>query len=213
MATSNGSRYHCHPILATFVRDYPEQALGVVKHIVTWITDRKAFGPAEINKRCCYLLPNYNIQAFPKELTTLSRVSGQEHKAMCCILLGLIVDILLPGGHSPHHLISAVRAILDFLYLAQYGSHTMATHQLLDNVLQCFHENKDVFVDLDIQSNFNIPKIHSLIHYSSSIALFGTTDNYNTEQLEHLHIDFAKDAYWVTNKKHKFPQMTKWLEH
>ena len=185
---------------------------GVVKHIVAWITDRKAFGPVEINTRCHYLPPNHNIRAFPKGLTALSRVSGQEHKDMCRILLGLIVDLPLPGGHSPHRLINAVRAMLDFLYLAQYASHTVATLQLLDNALRCFHENKDVFVDLGIRSSFNIPKIHSLLHYSSSIILFGTTDNYNTEQSERLHIDFAKDAYRATNKKDELPQMTKWLE-
>jgi hypothetical protein len=42
--------------------------------------------------------------------------------------------------------------------------------------------------------------------------LFGTTDNYNTEQSERLHIDFAKDAYHATNHKDEFSQMTKWLE-
>jgi hypothetical protein len=43
--------------------------------------------------------------------------------------------------------------------------------------------------------------------------LFGTTDNYNTEQMERLHIDFAKDAYHATNCKDEYKQMTVWLEH
>jgi hypothetical protein len=42
--------------------------------------------------------------------------------------------------------------------------------------------------------------------------LFGTTDNYNTEQTERLHIDFAKDAYRATNHKDEYMQMTAWLE-
>jgi hypothetical protein len=58
-----------------------------------------------------------------------------------------------------------------------------------------------------------MPKIHSLLHYLSSITLFRTMDNYNIKQSEHLHIDFAKNAYWATNKKNEFSQMTKWLEH
>ena len=48
------------------------------------------------------------------------------------------------------------------------------------------HNNKAVFIDLGIHENFKIPKLHSLIHYASSICLFGTTDNYNTEQTERL---------------------------
>ena len=37
---------------------------------------------------------------------------------MCCILLGLIVDLPIPGGLDPSHIVKAVRALLDFLYLA-----------------------------------------------------------------------------------------------
>lgn len=44
------------------------------------------------------------------------------------------------------------------------------------------------------------------------IRLFGTTDNYNTEYTERLHINLAKDAYRATNHKDEFAQMTQWLE-
>jgi hypothetical protein len=44
------------------------------------------------------------------------------------------------------------------------------------------------------------------------IKLFGTTDNYNMQATERLHIDFTKDAYRATNTKDKYPQMTLWLE-
>ena len=67
-------------------------------------------------------------------------------------------------------------------------------------------------MDLGARKNFNLPKLHSLIHYTSSIQLFGTTDNYNTEQSERLHIDLAKNAYRATNRKDEYPQMTAWLE-
>jgi hypothetical protein len=50
------------------------------------------------------------------------------------------------------------------------------------------------------------------MHYASSIVLFGTTDNYNTEYSERLHIDFAKDAYRATNRKDIYNQMTVWLQ-
>jgi hypothetical protein len=46
----------------------------------------------------------------------------------------------------------------------------------------------------------------------ASIELFSTTDNYNMEASERLHIDMAKDAYWVTNWKDEYLQMMQWLE-
>lgn len=42
--------------------------------------------------------------------------------------------------------------------------------------------------------------------------MFGTTDNFNIEYTEWLHIDYAKDAYAATNHKDEFSQMTLWLE-
>lgn len=185
---------------------------GVLKYIIAWVASPTVFGSSEIDARCRALPPNHNTTLFTNGITTLSHVSGQEHKNMCRILLGLILDLPLSGGQVPSRVIKAVRAALDFLYLAQYPSHTSETLRHLDDALVRFHANKEVFIDLGTRNGFNIPKFHSLIHYQSSITLFGTTDNYNTEQTERLHIDFAKDAYRATNRKDEYFQMTSWLE-
>ena len=131
---------------------------------------------------------------------------------MCAILLGLMVDLPLAGGLDLSRLVRAVRALLDFLYLAQHQSHTSETIHQLQESLAAFHSNKGIFIDLGIREHFNIPKFHSLTHYVGSIRLFGTTDNYNTKQSERLHIDLAKDAYRATNRRDEYPQMTVWLE-
>ena len=149
---------------------------------------------------------------FGKGITALSHVSGHEHKKLSLILLGLIVDQLIPGGCDSSHIVKAVHALMDFLFLAQYKSHTSNTISQMRDCLIQFHDNKVIFVDLRVQRQFNLPKLHSLSHYDSSIRLFGTTDNYNTKQSECLHIDLAKDAYRMTNHKEKYSQMTKWLE-
>ena len=200
-------------IFASITPDILHQMLqGVMKHVIKWITSRTVFGSAVINARCRALPQNHHITQLSKGVGMFSRVSGQEHKNMCRVLLGLILDLPLPGGLVSSRLIKAVRAILDFLYLAQYVSHTSETLERLNNSLSRFHENKAILIDLGTRHHFNIPKIHSLIHYTTSIKLFGTTDNYNTEQTERLHIDFAKDAYRATNHKDEYRQMTLWLE-
>jgi hypothetical protein len=107
----------------------------------------------------------------------------------------------------------AVRVLLDFLYLAQYTSHTNETIHRLQDSLAAFHNNKVIFINLGAQDHFNIPKLHSLSHYEPAIWQFKTTDNYNTEQSKCLHIDLAKDAYHATNHKDEYSQMMIWLEH
>ena len=185
---------------------------GIVRHIVTWVSSPTVFGSNAIDTRCRVLPPNHNIGVFRKGISLLSKVTGKEHKDICRILLGLIVGLRLPGGHMPLRVIKAVRAILDFVYLAQFPSQTTDTLRRLQESLQVFHLNKSVFVDLGTRESFNLPKLHSMLHYTSSILLFGTTDNYNTEQTERLHIDFTKDAYRSTNRKNEFMQMTTWVE-
>jgi hypothetical protein len=186
---------------------------GVMKHVIAWLASPTVFGSVVINACCRSLPPNHNIALFAKGITMLSRVSGKEHKNICCILLGLILDLPLPGGQVPSRVVKAVHALLDFLYLAQYPSHTTETLQHLEDSLTRFHDNKAVFNDLGTRENFNIPKLHMLLHYQSSITLFGTTDNYNTEQTERMHINFAKNTYRATNHKDEYLQMTTWLEH
>lgn len=122
---------------------------GVIKHLFAWITS--AFGAAEIDARCRRLPPNHNIRLFMKGITSLSRITGQEHSQMCRFILGLIIDIRLPNGASQSRLLRAVRALLDFLYLAQYPCHSTETLQLLEDSLLKFHENKGIFTELGIR--------------------------------------------------------------
>lgn len=195
MATGDGVWYRCHPVLATFIGDYPEQSLvactyngrcpkclaprdelgsheafplrdvrtaldvyslcdgdpttfhaaafeanlkptfhpfwerlpftnifvsitpdilhqihqGIVKHLVRWLA---TLGSEEIDARCSRLPPNHNARHFYKGITGLSRLSSKEHKDICRILLGVTVDLALPGVLSSARLSRAVRALL-----------------------------------------------------------------------------------------------------
>jgi hypothetical protein len=62
-----------------------------------------------------------------------------------------------------------------------------------------------------VRKDFKIPKFHAMLHYVESIRLFGTTDNYNTETFERLHIDFTKEGWRASNRRDEFPQMIRWL--
>ena len=134
--------------------------------------------------------------------TNMEQVGHAEAQAstpavtMSQFLLGLVMDLPVPSGQvSPWRIIAVVWAILNFLFLAQLPSHSTSTLTRLDDTLAQFHDNKDVFIDLGIRNQFNLPKIHCMLHYSPSIRLFGTTDNYNTEQTEQIHINVIKDKF------------------
>lgn len=72
---------------------------GLIKHLVSWLIS--AFGADEMDARCRRMPPNHNTRIFTKGISTLSRITGQEHRDMCRVLIGIIIDLRLPHGHSP----------------------------------------------------------------------------------------------------------------
>ncbi|KAJ6549197.1 hypothetical protein B0H10DRAFT_2242974 [Mycena sp. CBHHK59/15] len=176
---------------------------GVFKHLVGWC--QTLMTEAELDARIRSLPPAFGVRHFDKGISLLSQISGGERKAMARILLGCLV------GKLPAKGIRACRAILDFIYLSQYSTHDDGTLSSMRAALDVYHTDRDYFITSTIRKDFNIPKFHSLLHYVESIEYFGTTDNYNTEMFERLHIDFAKNGWRASNHRDAFPQMITWL--
>lgn len=79
---------------------------GIMKHLINWVTE--ACGAEEIDARCRRMPPNHNVCVFMKGITSLSRVTGQEHDQICRFLVGLVVDIPLADGVLNARLIRCV---------------------------------------------------------------------------------------------------------
>ena len=150
--------------------------------------------------------PYQDLRIFRKGISTVSQWTGNEFRQMEKVLIGL-----LDGMHTDARVIVTARAILDFIYLAHYPSHSTSTLTQMRAALEDFHRVKQVFVDLGIRSHFNIPKLHWMVHYIKSIIDLGTCDGLSTEISERLHIDFAKLAYRASNRKAYIKQMITWL--
>ena len=68
------------------------------------------------------------------------------------------VFIGILAGIAPSRILAAACGLLNFIYYAQYQSHTTNTLQRMQEALNLFHANKDIFVDEGIRKDFNIPK-------------------------------------------------------
>ncbi|KAI5992048.1 hypothetical protein EDC04DRAFT_2587080, partial [Pisolithus marmoratus] len=65
----------------------------------------------------------------------LSQVSGTERKQMAKVLLGCLV------GKVPNDVLTCYKALLDFVYLAQYPSHDDDTLEYMEAALTLFHKH------------------------------------------------------------------------
>ena len=116
---------------------------GVVEHLIGWL--RKLIGDAKLDARFKRLPPAQGVHQFKSGISGLTQVSGPEHKDICKQLLGC----LLGTSSVPLGAVRASQALLDFLYLAQYLSHSDKTLECLQTALDEFHANKEVFLNLD----------------------------------------------------------------
>ncbi|KAF5372418.1 hypothetical protein D9757_011620 [Collybiopsis confluens] len=176
---------------------------GVFKHLVKWI--QAIIGEKELDRRLKMLPPSSGVHIFKNGISKLTQLSGAEHKQIAKLLLSSLKGKVSPRG------ILACKSLLHFIYLAQYPIHDQETLKYMETELKTWNTNRSYFVEQGIRFNFNIPKFHSLSHYVASIKWLGTTDNYNTEMFERLHINFAKEGWRASNKRDHFPQMVQWL--
>ncbi|KIK52511.1 hypothetical protein GYMLUDRAFT_123806, partial [Collybiopsis luxurians FD-317 M1] len=176
---------------------------GVFKHLISWV--QAVMTEEGFDSQVLSLPPAFGVRHFKNGISGLSQVSGPERKSLAKIFL-----VCLAGRVDPKCIIACC-SILDFIHLAQYPSHDGTALGYMTTALQSWHDNQDFFLTSGIQVDFNIPKFHSLLHYTLSIRLCGTTDNYNMEMFKHLHIDFSTEGWQASNKRDHFPQMVTWL--
>ncbi|KAI0069812.1 hypothetical protein K474DRAFT_1687663 [Panus rudis PR-1116 ss-1] len=195
---------HCN-IYETLTPDILHQLhKGVFKtHLSTWCA--KILGDEELDRRFKAVSDAPGLRHFKNGISGVSQWTGAEHKEMQKVFIALLASTV------PSEVLIVAKALIDFTYFAQFHVHTTNTLCGLRVALNTFHKYKDVFVALKIREHFNIPKIHSLLHYLASIELFGALDGLNTELSERLHIDFAKHGYNAGNHRDYIAHMTTWL--
>lgn len=197
---------HCN-IFSTFTPDPLHQLhKGIFgDHVSKWargLVSQKD----EVDFRFKSMTGHPSLRHFGKGIALVSQWTGQEYKEIEKVFLGVI------AGAVDGPVVSAVRAALDFIYYAHFECHTDSSLEKLTNAWNDFHKRKTIFIDRNVREHFNIPKVHSMQHYFHMIKSHGTTDNFNTELPERLHIDIAKDAFKHTKKKDYISQMRQRLQ-
>lgn len=122
---------------------------GVFKdHNVKWATELVTGGESEVDEHFRSMSLHPDLQHFKKGISLTTQWTGTEHKNMEKVFLGVI------AGTTDPQVVIAVRGVIDFIYYAHFKTHTEESLARLDAAWLTFHQNKDIFEDLDIQKTF-----------------------------------------------------------
>jgi hypothetical protein len=182
---------------------------GVFKsHLVKWCAE--LLGEEEVDRRLAGMTRHEGIRHFGNGISKLSQWTGNESKAVMKVYLSALAGT----GHS--EAVGVARSLIDFMYRSHLPQMDEGDLAELEASLAEFHDYKDIFRSTGVLATlrlFNdIPKIHMLRHYAYFIRELGTTDGYNTEVPERLHIDYVKVGYRASNKVNPTQQMAKHLQ-
>ncbi|KAF8523700.1 hypothetical protein BU17DRAFT_85525 [Hysterangium stoloniferum] len=180
-------------------------------HCVAWHIN--LVGKLELHARFRRLPKFPGFRHFTAGISKISQWTGKEHRDLQRSILPALV------GAVPSQALRATRAELDFIYMAQYRSHTEETLSQLMEYNKIWHLNKNIFITTGARRgkkgtipHFRIPKLHTRPHYPEFIRRFGATTNFTTETPERYHIEYAKKAYRGVSKKDYTEQMVRWLD-
>lgn len=181
-------------------------------HILQWII--KLVGEEELDHRLEVLQPMIGLRHFANGIKHLSQWTGREDRELQRIILASIAGAPKINSEA----LRCLRAFHDFLYLAQYRSHSPTTLKYLQISLRSFHTLKNIFITNGARcgkngviSHFCIPKLAGLYQYIYHIPRMGSSIQFSTEVTENCHQVNAKRAYKATNRKDFFKQMCAYL--
>ena len=92
-------------------------------------------------------------------------------------------------------MIKALHAFLEFCYLARHNIHNRKSLDQMDEALQRYHHYRKVFLATGVQTGFNLPRQHALVHYIRAIWLFGAPNGLCSSIMESKHIKAVKEPW------------------
>jgi hypothetical protein len=120
------------------------------------------------------------------------------------------VQVYLPAieGHVPDEMVQAIRAFLEFCYIARCDAHDTNSLAALQDALERFHHHREIFRTSGVRADgFNLPRQHSLNHYVKLIWAYGAPNGLCSSITESKHIKAVKEPWWHSSRFEALSQM------
>lgn len=187
-------------------------------HKQFWDHDMKwsirVLGADELDFRFSTLQPIIGFKHFKDGVSALKQVTGRTHRDIERYIVGVI------AGKAPPSFVTAIRALMDFRYLAQSRLLDDNSLSKLSASLKLFHENKQTILDIGARvgkgnkrlDHFQIPKLELMHGVVPSVVESGAVIQWSADRTEHAHITEIKVPGRSGNNQDYNPQICRWLD-
>lgn len=116
-------------------------------------------------------------------------------------------------GILPEKMVRTITAFLDFCYLARRDVHGEDTLSQMQEALNRFRREREIFRTEGVRENrhgvdaFSLPRQHSSEHYIDRIWDFGAPNGLCSSITESKHIKAVKEPWRRSNRDHAVGQM------
>ncbi|KAF8419490.1 hypothetical protein L210DRAFT_3366672, partial [Boletus edulis BED1] len=182
-------------------------------HDVQWC--KNALGSQELDFRYSVLQPIVGLRHFKDGITTLKQVTGRAKRDVQRYIVPVI------AGAMPTGAVIAIRALMDFRYLAQAHVLTSSTRDKIKDALAKFHEHKSTITDEGLRrgaksgaalDHWQIPKLELMQSVAPSVSQIGVPVQWSADTTEHAHVEVIKDPAASTNHHNFDSQICRYLD-
>ena len=110
-------------------------------------------------------------------------------------------------------MVRAISAFLEFCYLVRQSQIDSRTLEQIDAAVARFHQEREIFIETDVRSDFLLPRQHSMSHYRFLIQQFGAPNGLCSSITESRHITAVKEPWRRSNRNEPLGQMLLTNQH
>ncbi|KAG1882075.1 hypothetical protein F4604DRAFT_1879530 [Suillus subluteus] len=153
-------------------------------HPLNWV--KETVGKHKLDTRFMVQHKRVGTRHFTKGVTHVNQMTGCEHRDIQCTIVASI------AGAAPPRFIHSIRALVEFIYLAQNPIHSPNSLQSMVQALADFHGFKDAIIDAEarrgkkgMKEDFFIPKLELLLGSLMQVSA-DTTERLLITHCKHL---------------------------
>ncbi|KAJ7833381.1 hypothetical protein B0H13DRAFT_2240376 [Mycena leptocephala] len=178
-------------------------------HLVTWVNEYLVLEHSEaqaleivqdIDRRLSAVPEFPGLCRFP-DRRGFHQWTGDDSKALMKIYLAAV------AGYLPSKMVRALADFMDFCYLARRNAISTPDLTSIQNVLDRFHQSREIFIQCSVHIDISLPCQHSLVHYPRFIRLFGSPNGLCSSITESKHIKAVKEPWRRSNRYNALAQM------